>query len=87
MRECVYKAGLITSFDSDHLDFTTERMSIISIILSYFIIIIVFNIVTIISVSLAEAAALHCLTVVKQHNLQPFGTFIILLDNSFVIYL
>ncbi|PKC15664.1 hypothetical protein RhiirA5_483486 [Rhizophagus irregularis] len=49
MRECACKAGLITSFDSDHLDFTTEP----------------------------EAAALHCLTVVNQHNLRPRDSFLV----------
>ena len=27
MRECVYKAGLLTSLNSNNLEFTTERMS------------------------------------------------------------
>ncbi|CAB5381591.1 unnamed protein product [Rhizophagus irregularis] len=43
MRECAYKAGLLTSLNSQRLEFTTEP----------------------------EAAALHCLSVIKEHNLQP----------------
>ncbi|CAB4494375.1 unnamed protein product [Rhizophagus irregularis] len=49
MRECVYKAGLLTSLSSQQLEFTTEP----------------------------EAAALHCLSVIKEHNLQPNDSFLV----------
>ncbi|POG67554.1 hypothetical protein GLOIN_2v1646184, partial [Rhizophagus irregularis DAOM 181602=DAOM 197198] len=49
MRECAYKAGLLTSLNSQRLEFTTEP----------------------------EAAALHCLSVIKEHNLQPNDSFLV----------
>ncbi|RIA79148.1 hypothetical protein C1645_882813 [Glomus cerebriforme] len=49
MRECAYKAGLLTSLNSNQLEFTTEP----------------------------EAAALHCLSVIKEHNLKPSDSFLV----------
>ena len=71
MRECAYKAGLLTSWNSSQLEFTTERMFYYIEILICRIYIIF--ILLIYLFSLAEAAALHCLSVVKEHNLQPGG--------------
>jgi hypothetical protein len=77
MRECAYKAGLLTSLNSQQLEFTTERMSIIIIIFDCYLYFIYFllKIITIIFVPSAEAAALHCLSVINEHNLQPHGIF------------
>ncbi|CAG8700823.1 733_t:CDS:2 [Cetraspora pellucida] len=47
MRECAYKAGLLSKLSSNNLEFTTEP----------------------------EAAALHCLNVVKTHNLKSGDSF------------
>ncbi|RIA79237.1 hypothetical protein C1645_794698 [Glomus cerebriforme] len=49
MRGCAYKAGLLTSLNSQQLEFTTEP----------------------------EAAALHCLSVIKEHNLKPSDSFMV----------
>ncbi|RIA83502.1 hypothetical protein C1645_880447 [Glomus cerebriforme] len=49
MRECAYKAGLLTSLNSNQLEFTTEP----------------------------KAAALYCLSAIKEHNLKPFDSFLV----------
>ncbi|GES97076.1 hypothetical protein GLOIN_2v1646273 [Rhizophagus clarus] len=49
MRGCAFNAGLLSSLNSQQLEFTTEP----------------------------EAAALHCLSVIKEHNLQPYDSFLV----------